>query len=393
MLSIPMRNFFDSTLRRPLRAALFMGVAAIAVLPTPAAAAMDLLAQPAFQSGRAAKSMLLTIARAGERLVAAGERGVIVYSDDQGASWTQANVPVSVTLTTLCFVSRDTGWAAGHDGVILKTADGGKTWHKQFDGNRANTLVLAGLQARVKEAQSALEAAPEKSRATAATTLEALQNSVQDAKASTSFGPSMPLFGLWFRDATEGLVIGAFGQFIHTRDGGKTWESWGGRIANPEGLHFNSVAQLANGNLVITGEAGKLRRSRDEGVTWETLDTGYPGHLYGTLALPDSTVLLTYGFSGNVYKSSDDGRTWKPLPKLTNKPIVAGMTLPNGSILLVTGDGRVLTSRDQGGTFVLSTTPSGSPVAAVLPQLLPNNKLLLVGTGGSRLVNVNINAH
>ncbi len=59
------------------------------------AASNDPLEVPAFASAKAARSMLLGVAQAGPRLVAVGERGIIVYSDDQGQSWTQASVPVS----------------------------------------------------------------------------------------------------------------------------------------------------------------------------------------------------------------------------------------------------------------------------------------------------------
>lgn len=44
--------------------------------------------------------MFMDIADTGERLVAVGERGHIVYTDNKTTRrWTQARVPVSVTLT------------------------------------------------------------------------------------------------------------------------------------------------------------------------------------------------------------------------------------------------------------------------------------------------------
>jgi photosystem II stability/assembly factor-like uncharacterized protein len=371
---------------RLLWAALSVAAGGFAILPGSATAAIDLLQRPAYQTIKASKGMLLAVARAADRIVAAGERGIIIYSDDQGASWKQASVPVSVTLTSLRFVSPALGWAAGHDGVILRTDDGGNTWRKQFDGNSANSLMLASLEARVIEAKKVLQGSPENARATAESMLEAMQNALEDAKASTAFGPSMPILGLWFKNKDEGLAVGAFGQFFHTRDGGKSWDSWGTRLANPDSLHLNTIEQLANGDLMVAGEAGKLRRSRDAGESWETLDTGYQGHLYGSLALANGHTLLAFGFAGRIFRSSDDGRSWTPLPKLTNKPIVAGLMLANSTVLLVASDGRQLISRDQGQTFVLSPSPSGRPVAAVLGHALPKAGLLLVGVGGARSI-------
>ena len=77
---------------------------------------------------RAAQSLLIDIARAGERLVAVGERGHVLYSDDSGQRWIQAPVPVSVMLTAVWFLDAQHGWAVGHDGMIIATDDGGASW-------------------------------------------------------------------------------------------------------------------------------------------------------------------------------------------------------------------------------------------------------------------------
>lgn len=386
MRSKPMRIDPFTLFRRPALLALLLSLSGAAIYPQTANAALDLLKVPSRPSALAAKGMMLAIARAGERLVAAGERGLIVYSDDQGKTWQQGSVPVSVTLTALYFVSPKTGWAAGHDGVILATGDGGQTWSKQFDGNAANTLVSGDLEAQVKQARAALDQADAKSREVAQTTLDALQASLDDVKAGAEFGPSRPLLGLWFGDASEGLAVGSFGQIFRTGDGGKTWESWSGRISNPDGFHYNNIVRFADGSLMIAGEAGKLRRSRDNGARWETLDTGYAGHLYGVLGLPGSPVLIAYGFGGNVLRSADDGKSWTPLPKLSDKPIIGGTLLPDGAVLLLTRDRRLLISRDQGQSFVRSDATPGRPVAALLPTPLTGQALAVAGIGGASLI-------
>jgi len=84
------------------------------------------LNQPARMSGGAASGLFTSLALAGDRLVAAGERGRILWSDDDGQSWRQARTPTSVTLTNIRFVSPREGWASGQMGVILHTLDGGQ---------------------------------------------------------------------------------------------------------------------------------------------------------------------------------------------------------------------------------------------------------------------------
>ena len=70
--------------------------------------------------------MLQAVVRAGggRRLVAVGERGLAIHSDDDGQSWAQAEVPVGCTLTALRFADERRGWATGNLGVVLGGALG-----------------------------------------------------------------------------------------------------------------------------------------------------------------------------------------------------------------------------------------------------------------------------
>ncbi|WP_220476874.1 WD40/YVTN/BNR-like repeat-containing protein [Massilia cavernae] len=100
-----------------------------------AAASFPALDRPAVQVKAPERQVLLAAAQAGTRVVAVGERGLVVLSDDAGASWRQARaVPVSTTLTAVSFRSAQLGWAVGHGGVVLHTRDGGDTWTRQADG-------------------------------------------------------------------------------------------------------------------------------------------------------------------------------------------------------------------------------------------------------------------
>src|SRR5699024_10076488 len=113
----------------------------MACASTAALAIEDVLDTPAYPTKLAPENLLNDVARAGDRIVAAGERGHIIYSDDGGESWTQADVPVSVTLTGLSFASDTEGWAVGHSGVVLHSDDAGETWTLQLTGIKAAELA------------------------------------------------------------------------------------------------------------------------------------------------------------------------------------------------------------------------------------------------------------
>src|SRR6266581_7567932 len=112
---------------RPMLVALALAAPVAAV----AAGYQDVLDTPAQESTLASKALLNGLASAGQRVVAVGQRGHIIYSDDAGKTWQQAKVPVSSDLVAVTFPTSEQGWAVGHDGVVLHSADAGKTWTKQ----------------------------------------------------------------------------------------------------------------------------------------------------------------------------------------------------------------------------------------------------------------------
>jgi photosystem II stability/assembly factor-like uncharacterized protein len=361
----------------------------------PVQASNDPLELPALVSSKAAHAMLLGVARADSRLVAVGERGVIVYSDNQGQSWTQASVPVSVTLTAVQFIGAQQGWAVGHDGVVLSTTDGGQTWVKRFDGNQANSLMLADMEKVAADAHRAADTATGAAKKAAQASQDAADNAVGDVQAGAKFGPSRPLLGLYFKSENEGWVVGAFGQIFHTADGGAKWESLAGRLHNMDGLHYNAITSTPSGALVIAGEGGKLYRSRDNGATWQTLDTGYKGQLYGVLGLPGDgsgegggESLLAYGFAGHVLLGAKDDSNWQALPLIAHKNLVGGLRTVDGGIVLAGQDGAVLLSADNGKSFTLLQPGSGLEIAGMALLGKNGEKIALSGVDGVHVVAV-----
>ena len=224
----------------------------LALLLRPAVAAsagafVDPLDTPAQVSPLASKTLLQAVARAGTRLVAVGQRGHIVVSTDNGATWTQAKVPVSSDLTAVYFVNERKGWAVGHDGVVLVTADGGDTWTLQLDGPRANERLVEHLQKRVTETPNSAE----------------LKQLLDDAKRYKEQGADKPFLDVWFADENTGYVVGAYNLIFRTGDGGKNWQPWFDRTDNPKLLNLYAIR--AGGGRTLhrrRGRAGAQARRR-----------------------------------------------------------------------------------------------------------------------------------
>ena len=82
------------------------------------------------------------IARADqESLFACGWEGVVARSADAGASWTAVEPVRPQCCRPFISSRRSIGWAAGNEGVIVATRDGGVHWEKQ---NSPVQRIVAG---------------------------------------------------------------------------------------------------------------------------------------------------------------------------------------------------------------------------------------------------------
>lgn len=349
--------------------ALCMGFTA-AIQPLYAGSGHDPLTTPAEKAAieAALGARLFDVKDTGKRIVTAGERGHILYSKDKGATWAQAEVPVSVTLTALSFPTPDTGWAVGHDGVILKTTDGGSTWALQLSGDRVNELLKAhiqGLIATKKDTGQGLD-------------IEDLEYFLRDADTTLDKSPARHFMDVWFKNETRGLAVGAYGLIFETDDGGATWQSVFDRLDNIDGFHYYGIAR-AGGALFMAGEAGMLFRSDDEGQTWTRLESPYFGSFFGIMANPDGSTVIAYGMEGRAYESLDLGETWTHINIDNQCSYSAGTVLSDGSIILSGTSGSVFFSPGSSRPFEKLDTQNPETTAMVR---LESGKLLLTSLNG-----------
>ncbi|MEM7612458.1 MAG: YCF48-related protein [Pseudomonadota bacterium] len=322
--------------------------------------------QPAIASEDAANRLILDIARIGQRIVAVGEQGHIILSDDGGTSWVHAKVPVSAMLTAVTAIDADSLIAVGHDGVVLASTDRGDTWALKLDGRRIVTLQIDAARqkiARLSEQLDALAAdTPAFEEATFA--LEDAQFDLEDAEAITDGGLMSPLLGATFLDDSTGFVYGAYGVILRTDDAGETWSLIAQRLENPDRKHLYSLKRSTSGALVLVGEAGALYRSVDRGETWQIVPFEYQGSLFGLIAAADDR-LVTFGLRGRIFLSIDAGQSWQPVASEHRATLFDGDVTPAGDILLSGASGTLLVSRDTGASFELVDSASRDPLGAV----------------------------
>lgn len=270
------------------------------------------------------------IVHAGERLVTVGEHGLIFISDDAGASWRKLASNTDATLTSVAFADAKVGLAVGHDAVILRSADGGQSWREVFRN-------------------------PEQLR---------------------------PLLRVMFIDPQRAIAVGAYGAYFESLDGGVTWNER--RIIETD-PHFNALAQLKDGTLLLAGEAGTLLRSTDGGAQWEKLASPYNGSFFGVLPLPADAVLV-FGMRGNILRSEDRGTSWQAITTGSENTLYGAAANNDGQIVLAGQNGVMLASRDAGRSFALVSTQTSRTLSAAQFSSKAAKDVLVFGEGGTRVI-------
>lgn len=320
------------------------------------------LTAPAHLTPRALHGLFTAISRAGNRLVAVGEQGRIMVSDDNGAAWRQVPAPTSVTLTAVTFANPQDGWAAGQMGVILRTRDGGRNWTRVFNGADANAALFRAAQADAK-------AQPDS---------QAAKADLLAAKQFVNGGVTVPFLALRALSPTDVIAAGGFGMAFKSQDGGQHWQPIFDSIPNPSGFNIYGVLP-ADGQLFFLGEQGFLAERQADG-RYTALTAPASGTFFGGIAVRGGALLL-YGLQGTVLRSNDGGMHWAAIPTNVTVGIDAATTLADGRILLGDTAGDLLLSQDQGARFTVAAQ-AGEPVAAL--ALAANGDIIVGGPLGLR---------
>ena len=348
-----------SHVRRRALVLVVLGLGLVSVTPTSQAAVVLELDHPALKSQLGLKRPLMAVTLAGTRLVTVGRMGGIYYSDDGGSRWSQAEVPVSVDLTAVQFVSPRQGWATGHDGVVLGSDDGGAHWRLLLDGRRAATLMR----------QAYGPVAPDAPPAEAMASEEAQRFSEEDG--------ARPFLDLCFVDARLGYVVGAWGLIFRTTDGGQSWQPWLRQTDNPGALHLNAIRRIGE-ELWIVGERGLMLRQRPDSEQFEAVDSPSTGSYFGLIG--SGALRIVYGLEGKVFLSRNAGRDWQAVPLATQGAITAADIRADGLAMLADGTGKAWISR-QGGAFEPLRLADSMPYYALQ---LRDEAVTLVGMQGVR---------
>ncbi|MBC8179653.1 hypothetical protein H8E88_00885 [candidate division KSB1 bacterium] len=184
-------------------------------------------------------------------------KNIILKTDDAGNNWNQHEISSGNYLNCLCFTSKSRGWAAGSNGNIKVTNNGGVSW--------------------TDKSISSSEIRPD-------------------------------IFFIYFSDDQNGVVIGyKYGIVIgKTSNGGSSWDI---NFAGVENNFYGGCFTNTNTYHVV-GERGLILNTNNYGGNWSFPSNTVQKSLY-SICFSDNTTGWAVGEDSTVLKTSDSGLSWE----------------------------------------------------------------------------------
>ncbi len=243
----------------------------------------------------------------------------------------QLNIPVDVTLTSICFSDLMRGWIGGSEGSMFATNDGGVTWK----------LVKTGL---------------------------------------TKDGPILDI-----SCSNTGLVVGlsVFGQLTISDDGGNTWRTLVLHAVSTDGdeidPHLLSIGRLSNGRLLIVGEMGASFTSDDGGKSWQEMRELAGVTLFGQLQTTSGRAYV-YGMEGQIWELGPNATEWSRID--TGIPRSLYAATERDGLVSFFGDEGVWIALRSGARSLSVTSGFFRGRATILAACSRNDNTLLLTTDG-----------
>jgi len=225
-----------------------------------------------------------SVAANGKLLVGVGSNGVIVSSDNDGATWKRTVLPGVSSLIGLA-VCPDGSWAALDFYRKVWVADAAATkWDVRELATKANPLAIAcdsKGQYWVVGSRTTLMSSADKGASWKA----------QD------FGEDAILMSIQFLDADNAIITGEFGNLLTTKDGGNSWQH-GKKIPNDFFPHAALFTDTRTG--WVSGLAGVILHTTDGGNNWVKQPGGVGAPMYALLKHKGD--MFAMGINGLVLK-------------------------------------------------------------------------------------------
>ncbi len=234
------------------------------------------------------------------------------------------------------------GWAVGESGTILRTEDGGATWHDQSSGVTETLNAVAAL--------SAAAAWTVGDGGTILTTMDGKTWKTEDS------GSEADLFGVAALDATHIWAVGAAGTILFY-DG----EAWTAQMSGTS-QDLRSVTVAEAGRVWAAGDQGTIQFF--DGSAWRAQASGTSSDLRAIAAATGADGVWACGARGTIVVTAD-GTTWKPQTSPTHETL-NGISAVDSRTAYAAGDAGIILQTANGSAWNIQESNNRNPVQSIV---------------------------
>jgi len=219
--------------------------------------------------------------------------------------WLHQNSGTTERFMTSCFLDQNLGWAAGNNGTVVKTTDGGDTWIAQSINTSDNIHSICFI------------------------------NSLLGWAAFYEFTPSR------------------HGSVMHTTDGGETWTSQ----FSISGATLHSIYFSDQKNGWTVGSSGVMFKTTNGGQNWSDISPVSGFWLYSVFFINDQVGWISGGLPSQILKTTNGGSNWiaQSIPVSERIMSVFFLDLQNG--WAVGAGGRIVKTTNGGNNWDFIPSP------------------------------------
>lgn len=318
---------------------------------------------------------------------AAGFNGVLLTSTDGGEQWEGSYLDNGLAISNindLFFVNSSIGFAAHSYGAVSKTTDGGLSWipvisDTNYPQTKSNSVHFINENVGFVVGQVANE-------------LDFIYKTTDGGSTwITKTGIGLKeLRSVSFFDQNKGVTVGAGLKILYTTDSGENWNV--PVINNVPSEKYQArlrSADFAGSNTIYAAGEKIMLRSTDAGATWDYVDIPVTGTLNG-MAFFDSTTGYCVG-ENYVLKTTDGGYSWNNIIDSNITGNLLGVTTDNEGFVWICGAaGNIFTNKKQTSGIAENNVIEGFTIAQNYPNPFNPSTVIRYNIPGSGLVDLRI---
>lgn len=177
-------------------------------------------------------------------------------------------------------------------------------------------------------------------------------------------------------------------EVAYSDDNGATWTSViVGSTLGEFAIKKGALAVLGSYNIFLASNLGRIYKSEDGGLTWETVeDAAITATAYNAIAMLNPNVGYAVGLAGLVVKTTDGGKTWGQVGTAGTDPLYSVYPISRNRVWVGGTNGEMYESKDGGLTWTLRQL---SEVADVNDQAWIGNYFGVVANGSTVKFTIN----